>query len=134
MGLILIGPIGASRFPLPGTTDIVHWLALETSLAAVADAGYAQDSLPGRQTGVIIGNTLTGEQTRANTMRLRWPFVRRALGIAARGQGLDDGQIRLLTQAPQGFGIRRLSRQWMRIAWPVACPTPLPDVFAIIST
>jgi len=86
-------------FSTTRTTDIVHWLALETSLAAVADAGYAQDSLPGRQTGVIIGNTLTGEQTRANTMRLRWPFVRRALGIAARGQGLDDGQIRLLTQA-----------------------------------
>ena len=86
-------------FSTARTTDIVHWLALETSLAAVADAGYAQDTLPGRQTGVIIGNTLTGEQTRANTMRLRWPFVHRALRVAARGQGLDDGQIRLLAQA-----------------------------------
>ena len=91
----------ARRIPLSTVraTDIVHWLALETSLAAVADAGYSQETLPGRQTGVIIGNTLTGEQTRANTMRLRWPFVRRALQVAARTQGLDEGQIRLLTRA-----------------------------------
>ncbi|MBC2743207.1 MAG: type I polyketide synthase [Desulfosarcina sp.] len=80
------------------TTDIVHWLALETSLAAVADAGYTRETLPGERTGVIIGNTLTGEQTRANTMRLRWPFVRRALHSAARAQGMDDRQIHLLTR------------------------------------
>ena len=80
------------------TTDIVHWLALETSLAAVADAGYTRETLPGERTGVIIGNTLTGEQTRANTMRLRWPFVRRALHSAARAQGLDERQIQQLTQ------------------------------------
>ena len=89
------------RIPLSTarTTDIVHWLALETGLAAVADAGYARESLPNEQTGVIIGNTLTGEQTRANTMRLRWPFVRRALYSAARAQGLDDAQVKLLTRA-----------------------------------
>ena len=80
------------------TTDIVHWLALETSLAAVADAGYTRETLPGERTGVIIGNTLTGEQTRANTMRLRWPFVRRALQAAARTQGMDDRQIHVLTR------------------------------------
>ncbi|WP_319405545.1 SDR family NAD(P)-dependent oxidoreductase [uncultured Desulfosarcina sp.] len=80
------------------TTDIVHWLALETSLAAVADAGYTRETLPGARTGVIIGNTLTGEQTRANTMRLRWPFVRRALHSAARTQGMDDRQIDLLSR------------------------------------
>ena len=80
------------------TTDVVHWLALETSLAAVADAGYARETLPGERTGVIIGNTLTGEQTRANTLRLRWPFVRRALHRAARSQGMDEGQIHMLTR------------------------------------
>lgn len=80
------------------TTDVVHWLALETSLAAVADAGYTRKTLPGERTGVIIGNTLTGEQTRANTLRLRWPFVRRALHIAARSQGMVDRQIQLLTR------------------------------------
>ncbi|MBR9985192.1 MAG: SDR family NAD(P)-dependent oxidoreductase [Desulfosarcina sp.] len=80
------------------TTDIVHWLALETSLAAVADAGYTRETLPGERTGVIIGNTLTGEQTRANTMRLRWPFVRRALQAAARTQGMNDRQIQRLSR------------------------------------
>ncbi|MEE4112356.1 MAG: type I polyketide synthase, partial [Desulfobacteraceae bacterium] len=80
------------------TTDIVHWLALETSLAAVADAGYTRETLPGERTGVIIGNTLTGDQTRASTMRLRWPFVRRALAAAARSQGMDDRQIHLLSR------------------------------------
>jgi enediyne polyketide synthase len=79
-------------------TDIVHWLALETSLAAVADAGYTRETLPGKHTGVIIGNTLTGEQTRANTMRLRWPFVRRALQVAARAQGMNDRQIHRLSR------------------------------------
>ena len=79
------------RIPLSTvqTTDIVHWLALETSLQAVADAGYTRDRLPGRRTGVIVGNTLTGEQTRSGTMRLRWPFVRRALHAAALSNRLD---------------------------------------------
>ncbi len=80
------------------TTDVVHWLALETSLAAVSDAGYTRDTLPGQRTGVIVGNTLTGEQTRSNTMRLRWPFVRRALFSAARAQGMDETQLRGLTR------------------------------------
>ena len=80
------------------TTDIVHWLALDTSLAAVADAGYTKETLPGKRTGVIIGNTLTGEQTRSNTLRLRWPFVRRALQVAARDQGMDERQLHLLTR------------------------------------
>ncbi len=88
------------RIPLSTTrtTDIVHWLALDVSLAAVADAGYTRDTLPGKRTGVIIGNTLTGEQTRASTMRLRWPFVRRALHSAARAQGMDPRQVQLLTR------------------------------------
>ncbi|WP_319523395.1 SDR family NAD(P)-dependent oxidoreductase [uncultured Desulfosarcina sp.] len=88
------------RIPLSTvqTTDIVHWLALETSLQAVADAGYTKDRLPGRRTGVIVGNTLTGEQTRAGTMRLRWPFVRRALHAAAREQGMADSQLEPLTR------------------------------------
>jgi len=88
------------RIPLSTvqTTDIVHWLALETSLQAIADAGYTKDRLPGRRTGVIVGNTLTGEQTRANTMRLRWPFVRRALHAAAREQGLEDSLLDRLTR------------------------------------
>ncbi len=55
-------------------TDIVHWLALDTALQAIADAGFNADDFPGRRTGVIVGNTLTGEQTRSNSLRARWPY------------------------------------------------------------
>jgi enediyne polyketide synthase len=67
------------------STDIVHWLALETALLALEDAGYGRDNVPTERSGVLLGNTLTGEQTRAETMRLRWPFVRRTLAAAAVG-------------------------------------------------
>ncbi|MBC2743873.1 MAG: SDR family NAD(P)-dependent oxidoreductase [Desulfosarcina sp.] len=64
-------------------TDIVHWLALETALQAIADAGYSRKTFPGMRTGVIIGNSLTGEQSRSYNLRLRWPYVRKSfLGTA----------------------------------------------------
>lgn len=72
------------------STDTSHWLALEVALEAVADAGYTRDNIPHDATGVIVGNTLTGEQTRSNTMRLRWPYIRRAFQSAARSEGLPD--------------------------------------------
>src|SRR5581483_311664 len=59
-------------------TDIVHWLALEVAGQALADAGFSPATLPRERTGVIVGNTLTGEHTRAQALRLRWPFVRGA--------------------------------------------------------
>ncbi|MBW2737260.1 MAG: SDR family NAD(P)-dependent oxidoreductase [Deltaproteobacteria bacterium] len=74
------------------STDIVHWLALETAIKAITDAGYSRDDLPGERTGVIVGNSLTGEITRSNTMRLRWPYVRRAFRAAARSRNLSDNQ------------------------------------------
>src|SRR5262249_45898579 len=33
-------------------------------------------------TGVYVGNSLTGEFSRANLLRLRWPYVRRVLATA----------------------------------------------------
>jgi enediyne polyketide synthase len=74
------------------STDIAHWLAFEVALEAVADAGLDRETMPREHTGVIVGNTLTGEQTRANTMRLRWPFVRRALYAAFQSSGLSPDQ------------------------------------------
>ena len=73
-------------------TDISHWLALEVALEAIADAGFDRETIPRENTGVIVGNTLTGEQSRANTMRLRWPFVRRALNAAFQSAGLPPEQ------------------------------------------
>ena len=73
-----------ARFRVPGGTyraaDPVHWLALDVAAAALEDAGFPEgDDLPREATGVFVGNTLTGEFSRANTMRLRWPYVRRVV-------------------------------------------------------
>ncbi|MFF1378943.1 SDR family NAD(P)-dependent oxidoreductase [Streptomyces sp. NPDC058308] len=65
------------------STDIAHWLALDTAAAALEDAGFAEgERLDRARTGVILGNTLTGDMTRATGMRLRWPYVRRTLAKA----------------------------------------------------
>lgn len=81
------------------STDIVHWLALETALAAIKDAGYSAESLPNNTTGAIVGNTLTGEFTRANTMRLRWPYVKKVLqGVTNKRNYSPDEQAALLQE------------------------------------
>lgn len=85
------------------STDIVHWLALEVANQALENAGYKRDSVPIHKSGVILGNTLTGEHTRAQTMRLRWPFVRRALQAAATAKGLPDQVIEELSQTMEQF-------------------------------
>ncbi|MER7707821.1 type I polyketide synthase [Kitasatospora sp. NPDC097605] len=75
-------------------TDMTHWLALDTAARALEDAGFPfGEGLEGANTGVIIGNTLTGEFSRANLMRLRWPYVRRTVGAALRDQGWDDAAL-----------------------------------------
>ena len=73
---------------------MTHWLALDTAAAALADAGFPSgEGLPAAATAVIVGNSLTGEFTRANLMRLRWPYVRRTVGAALREHGWDDGRL-----------------------------------------
>ncbi|WP_328436279.1 type I polyketide synthase [Streptomyces sp. NBC_00444] len=65
------------------STDIAHWLALDTAAAALEDAGFPEgENLDRARTGVVLGNTLTGDMTRATGMRLRWPYVRRTLAKA----------------------------------------------------
>ena len=60
--------------------DLAHWLALDVAARSLADAGFADgNGLPRETTGVLIGNTLTGEFSRANSLRLRWPYVRRTV-------------------------------------------------------
>jgi enediyne polyketide synthase len=73
-----------ARFRIPGGTyraaDPAHWLTLDVAAAALEDAGFPEgEGLPRETTGVFIGNTLTGEVSRANTLRLRWPYVRRVV-------------------------------------------------------
>ncbi len=79
-------------FRVAGTThrsaDPAHWLALDVAAQAIADAGFGEGrDLPRQTTGVILGNTLTGEFSRANTLRLRWPYVRRVVDAALAEQG-----------------------------------------------
>ncbi|GAA1084445.1 type I polyketide synthase [Nocardiopsis metallicus] len=75
------------------STDMTHWLALETMSRALLDAGFPEgDGLPRRSTGVVIGNSLTGEFSRANTLRLRWPYVRRTVASALLDHGWDEDQ------------------------------------------
>lgn len=82
-----------ARFGVPGTAfrsaDLTHWLALDVTSRALADAGFAEaQGLPTERTGVVLGNTLTGEFTRAAvTLRLRWPYVRRLLDSALQAEG-----------------------------------------------
>jgi len=76
------------------TTDLTHWLALDTAARALEDAGFADgEGMPKASTTVVVGNSLTGEFTRANLMRLRWPYVRRTLGAALKDIGWDDDKL-----------------------------------------
>ncbi|MEU8639224.1 type I polyketide synthase [Amycolatopsis sp. NPDC048633] len=72
-------------------TDTTHWLALEVAAEALADAGFGEgEGAPKQSTGVVIGNSLTGEFSRANIMRLRWPYVRRTVAAALTARGWED--------------------------------------------
>ncbi|MFF4214490.1 SDR family NAD(P)-dependent oxidoreductase [Streptomyces sp. NPDC001796] len=83
--------IGGSTFR---STDMTHWLALDTVARALDDAGFPRgQGLPRAATGVIIGNTLTGEFSRANLMRLRWPYVKRTVGAALRERGWAEADL-----------------------------------------
>ncbi|MET8544670.1 type I polyketide synthase [Kitasatospora sp. NPDC004799] len=80
-------------------TDLTHWLALDVAAEALADAGFPDGSgLPHQSTGVVVGNSLTGEFSRANIMRLRWPYVRRTVAAALTGQGWSDADVAKLLQ------------------------------------
>ena len=81
------------RFRIAGSTfrsaDLAHWLALDVAERSLADAGFpAGEGLPREAAGVYLGNTLTGEMSRANSLRLRWPYVRRVLQGALSEQGV----------------------------------------------
>ena len=73
--------------------DLAHWLALDIASRALADAGFADGhGLPREATGVLLGNTLTGEFSRANTLRLRWPYVRRTVEAALAKENFSPEQ------------------------------------------
>lgn len=72
------------RFRVAGITfrsaDLAHWIALDVADRALTDGDFTDgENLPRETTGVFLGNTLTGEFSRASLMRLRWPYVRRVV-------------------------------------------------------
>jgi acyl transferase domain-containing protein len=72
------------------SADLAHWLALDVASRALADAGFAHgEGLHRETTGGVLGNTLTGEFSRANILRLRWPYLRRVLDAALADQGWE---------------------------------------------
>lgn len=72
------------------SADLTHWLALDVAGQALRDGGFDNgEGLPRETTGVFLGNTLTGEFSRANLMRLRWPYVRRVVEASLAGEGWD---------------------------------------------
>jgi enediyne polyketide synthase len=82
------------RFRVSGSAyraaDPAHWLALEVAAAALADAGFPDGAgLPRESSGVLVGNSLTGEFSRAGLMRLRWPYVRRVVDAELADAGWD---------------------------------------------
>jgi hypothetical protein len=91
--------------PVYRATDPAHWLALETTARALAAAGFALgQGLARSRTGVIIGNTLTGDSSRAAALRLRWPYVRRVLAEAlAAGDIPRERAIAVLRHAAQRY-------------------------------
>src|SRR5260370_9903320 len=85
--------------------DPAHWLALETAARALADGGFpGGQGLTRDRTGVIIGNTLTGEVSRATAMRSRWPYVRRVLRAAlSAGEVSPERHAGVIEHAAAGF-------------------------------
>ncbi|WP_162834295.1 type I polyketide synthase [Amycolatopsis circi] len=93
-------------FRIPGSTfraaDPAHWLALETADRALADAGHpAAAGLDADRVAVVVGNSLTGEVTRARALRLRWPYVRDVLRATLPETDLAEVEKRYLAAFPE---------------------------------
>jgi enediyne polyketide synthase len=86
-------------------SDPAHWLALETAARALAAAGLpAGVGLNRDRTGVIMGNTLAGQLSRANALRSRWPYVRRTLARALDATDIPASQAeQVLIRAERGY-------------------------------
>ncbi len=85
-------------------TDPVHWLALTTAMQAIEDGGIDLDAVGRERIGVILGNSLTGEVSRANLLRLRWPYVRRSIVDGAARVGLQGAELTaLIGEIEQSF-------------------------------
>jgi len=87
-GLLADWQFDRTRFHVPQSAfeaaDLAHWLCLDVAAEAVGQVGAGR--LPAERTGVVVANTLTGEFSRAQMLRLRLPYLLHRLdrGLAAR--------------------------------------------------
>lgn len=93
--------IDRERFKISGrtarSTDHAHWLALDVASRALEDAGFPDGhGLPRPTTGVLVGNSLTGDSSRGSALRLRWPYVRRIVAPALLEHGLGADEVAAL--------------------------------------
>jgi len=85
-------------------TDISHWLALDCARKAFQDADLDLEAADRSRIGVVVGNSLTGEMSRANSLRLRWPYVQEVITRCGRASGLDGEALgTLVTSAEHMF-------------------------------
>ncbi|MBF0630819.1 MAG: SDR family NAD(P)-dependent oxidoreductase [Magnetococcales bacterium] len=61
-------------------TDLTHWLALTVARESIEDIRFRKGKGPDNEAvRVVVGNSLTGEFSRAHVMRARWPYVRNVM-------------------------------------------------------
>ncbi|MEV0727375.1 SDR family NAD(P)-dependent oxidoreductase [Polymorphospora sp. NPDC050346] len=101
-GLLRDWSFDRQRFGIPGplyrSADLSHWLALQTAAEVLADAGLSGPDLDRAGVdrdlvGVVLGNSLTGEFSRAATVRARLPFLRDASALAMRRSGIEPDRV-----------------------------------------
>ena len=85
------------------SADIAQWLALEVAIQAVENAGYSRTNIPTDRTGVLLGNTLTGEFSRSTNMRMRWPYVQRALIATAEAHEIPSNITDSLVETMEAY-------------------------------
>ncbi|MDR2008909.1 MAG: SDR family NAD(P)-dependent oxidoreductase [Bacteroidales bacterium] len=75
-------------------TDFAHWLSLDVAFGALKDAGFENGTgLNKETTGVIIGNSLNSEFSRANLLRIRWPYVHKTIEKVLYLKGFERAKI-----------------------------------------
>lgn len=99
---------------LHAATDTTHWLALDACRRLLDELGGEPPANPDR-VGVVIGNSLTGEVSRANSIRLRWPYIQRVVQSVSDSAGLA---------LPQGW------MQQLEEAFKEPMPVPGSDTLA----
>ncbi len=83
-------------------TDMTHWLALDVAAGALKDAGFENGAdLDKSRVGVILGNSLTGEFTRASVMRLRWPYVFKVMESTLSNLNYDKSEIAKILESTE---------------------------------